>query len=119
MKERDIAYGSYNASIPKPFLRCPKLETETYRYKIPRNVELFEYYMQAKDNQRIYTYCDQVDEYRIGKIPSPDEVSYTNLFINGVLQPSKNYELVKNKLILKTIDLPLVNTILILQMVKV
>ena len=119
MRKKDIDCCGYHTSLPKPFLKCPELKTETYRYKIPRKVELYEYYMQAKENQRVFSYRDQVREYRNGKIPSPEDVSYMNLFINGVLQPAKNYEVIKDKLILKTIDLPLVDTILILQMVKV
>ena len=119
MKKRDSGCVGSNASLPKPFLRFPVVKPETYRYRIPRSVELFEFYMQARANQRVYSYCDQVHEYENGKMPSSEEVSYMNLFINGVLQPAKNYEVVKDKLILKTIDLPLVNTILILQMVKV
>ena len=119
MKNEGINCYSYKSSLPKPLLIHPKVETEVYRYKIPKKVELYEFYMYAKENQRVFSYCDQVNEYRDSKIPSPEDVSYTNLFINGVLQPAKNYKVVKDKLILKTIDLPLEKTILILQMVKV
>ena len=119
MKKEDVVCQVYTSSLPKPLLKCPIVKTETYRYKIPRSVELYEFYMHAKNNQRVFSYHDQVNEYRNGKIPSPDDVSYMNLFINGVLQPAKNYQVVKDKIILKTIDLPLENTILILQMVKV
>ena len=119
MRKTDSVCCSYNASLPKPLLMRPEVKTETYRYKIPKSVELYEFYMHAKNNQRVFSYHNQVNEYQNGKFPSPDDVSYMNLFINGVLQPAKNYEVVKDKLILKTIDLPLENTILILQMVKV
>ncbi len=119
MKKTDIDRYSYTSSLPKPLLICPTVKTETYRYKLPGNVELYEFYMNAKENQRVFSYCDQVNEYRSGRIPSPEDVSYMNLFINGVLQPAKNYEVVKDQLILNTVDLPLEKTILILQMVKV
>lgn len=119
MRNRDVDCDSYTAPLPRPLLKCPGLKTETYRYRIPKKVELYEFYMCAKENQRIFTYCDQVKEYQNGNILSPEDVSYMNLFINGVLQPTKNYEIAQDKLILKTIDLPLEKTILILQMVKV
>ena len=119
MKKVDIDCHSYTASVEKPLLTLPMVKTETYRYKIPKKVELYEFYMYAKENQRVFSYYDQVDEYRVNEIPSPEDVSYMNLFINGVLQPAKNYKVVKDKLILNTVDLPLEKTILILQMVKV
>lgn len=119
MRKTDIDRYSYTAPLPKPLLMYPGLRTETYRYKAPKQVELYEFYMFVKENQRIFSYHDQVNEYQNGKIPSPEDVSYMNLFINGVLQPAKNYEVVKDQLILKTVDLPLEKTILILQMVKV
>ena len=68
---------------------------------------------------RIYTSKDGLEEYGITKIMSPDEVSYINLFINGMLQPTVNYKVEKGKLTLLTDDIPLKGTVIILQFISI
>ncbi|MVB09698.1 hypothetical protein CAFE_03630 [Caprobacter fermentans] len=53
-----------------------------------------------------YTDEDEIKEYGAQGIPSPCEVSYFNLFINGVLQPKVNYRVRKGLLELTTSDAP-------------
>ena len=56
--------------------------------------------------KRIYTNQDELIEYGSRGILDPNDVSYFNLFINGVLQPRVNYEIEKGLLLLKTKDVP-------------
>lgn len=53
-----------------------------------------------------YTDKDGIREYGTQGIPSPSEVSYFNLYINGVLQPKVNYQVRKGILELLTCDAP-------------
>jgi hypothetical protein len=68
--------------------------------------------------RKIYTSRDGIEEYGITTIRSPDEVSYINLFINGMLQPTVNYKIERGKLTLLTEDIPLKGTIIILQFIS-
>lgn len=117
-KEKKGVSNHYSAIVPRPILYRPEQKISYYRYKIPQKVQVLEYFMKAKNNQRVYSYSDQVEEYRKVEMPPSEEVSYMNLFINGVLQPLRNYEVKQDNLILNTMDLPLPNTTLILQMIK-
>lgn len=56
--------------------------------------------------KKIYTDQDEIREYGKHGIPSPCEVSYFNLFINGVLQPKRNYLVKRGVLELTTSDAP-------------
>lgn len=74
---------------------------------ILRHAEIYQYNAISSGNQRVYTNADELTEYGHRGILSPDEVSYYNLFVNGVLQPKINYALAKGRLELMTTDLPL------------
>jgi hypothetical protein len=67
--------------------------------------------------KRKYTYSDRLRGYGCSKIPSPEQSSMINFFINGVLQPNATYKVVKGELILKSIDIPPIGTPLILQFI--
>ncbi|PGL69313.1 DUF4183 domain-containing protein [Bacillus sp. AFS055030] len=69
--------------------------------------------------RKIYTSRDGIEEYGITTIRSPDEVSYINLFINGMLQPTVNYKIERGKLTLLTEDIPLKGTIIIIQFISI
>lgn len=69
--------------------------------------------------RKIYTNQDGIEEYGITTIQSPDEVSYINLFINGMLQPTVNYKIERGRLILLTEDIPLKGTIILLQFISI
>ncbi len=49
----------------------------------------------------------------------PCDVSYYNLFINGVLQPPDVYTVAKGKMFLQTDDIPIANAPIILQMITI
>jgi len=55
---------------------------------------------------KIYTDRDEIWKYGIYGVPDPDETSYQNLFVNGILQPHVNYIVQRGCLILKTEDSP-------------
>ena len=69
--------------------------------------------------RKIYTNCDGIEEYGITMIRSLDEVSYINLFINGMLQPTVNYKIENGKLTLLTEDAPMKGTIIIIQFISI
>ncbi|MCI2106978.1 MAG: DUF4183 domain-containing protein [Intestinimonas sp.] len=65
--------------------------------------------------KHIYTNSDGLVEYDSKDIPSPDEVSFFNLFINGVLQPKTNYTVHVGVLELTTSDVPPADATIILE----
>ena len=64
------------------------------------------YFTFSDGEKHVYTNNDGVAEYGITEILAPNEVSYINLFINGILQPQINYEVGEGKLILLTDEVP-------------
>jgi Domain of unknown function (DUF4183)/Collagen triple helix repeat (20 copies) len=64
------------------------------------------YFTFSDGQKRVYTNNDGVAEYGITEILAPNEVSYINLFINGILQPQINYEVGEGKLTLLTDEAP-------------
>ena len=58
-------------------------------------------------NKRVYTNEDELLEYGNRGILNPEEASYYNLFINGVLQPHSNYSIEAGRLELLTEELPI------------
>jgi hypothetical protein len=66
-----------------------------------------------------YTDGDEIREYGTRGIPSPCEVSYFNLYINGVLQPKVNYRVRKGLLELSTSDAPTKGTPIILESIAI
>lgn len=65
--------------------------------------------------KNIFTDSDELTEYGDKGIPSPEDVSYFNLYINGALQPAVNYAVSENHLELKTSDLPPAGATIILE----
>ena len=57
--------------------------------------------------KRVFTNADALTEYDSAKIPDPRQVSYFNLYVNGVLQPKTNYTVEKGRLTLNTADIPM------------
>lgn len=62
----------------------------------------------------IYTDEDELKKYGNRGILCPNQVSYYSLFINGVLQPKINYDIQEGSLILKTEDVPLRDSTIII-----
>ncbi|WP_286197864.1 DUF4183 domain-containing protein [Bacillus sp. ISL-34] len=85
------------------------------RTRIPKRIISYEFYAIANGCQRIYEEKDGITDIENQVILDPSKVSYTNIFINGVLQPHDNYTVEKGKLKLNTIDIPIKGTPIILQ----
>jgi hypothetical protein len=82
-------------------------ETCFYFEDLLLEAEVYQYNAISDGEKRIYTNKDELTEYGDKGILSNNDVSYYNLFINGVLQPKTNYLLTKGLLELKTVDIPL------------
>ncbi|WP_416825452.1 DUF4183 domain-containing protein [Ectobacillus polymachus] len=77
-------------------------------------------YFTYSDGQKIvYTDQDGLAEYGSTHILAPTEVSYINFFINGMLQPTVNYEVEKGKLTLLTENAPMDGVLMILQFITI
>lgn len=107
-----------SSAYPPPFLRVQQHVTEEVHFFSPKKVEVFEYCTLSDGCRRMYTDKDALAEYETHPILPPCEVSYYNLFINGVLQPPSAYCVEKGKLLLITVDVPIRHAPIILQMIK-
>ena len=76
------------------------------------------YYTVADGEQRIFYNRDAVSGYGAGRIPSPSETSFTNLFVNGVLQPQSLYRVNAGRLKLLSDDLPVKGTPIVAQFIQ-
>ncbi|MCY9020136.1 DUF4183 domain-containing protein [Priestia megaterium] len=77
------------------------------------------YFTFSDGQKRVYTNNDGVAEYGTTEILAPGEVSYINLFINGILQPQINYEVEEGKLTLLTDEVPEKDVPLTLQFILI
>ncbi|MGB3890855.1 DUF4183 domain-containing protein [Priestia megaterium] len=119
MKKKSYGCNHYTTSCSTPFIKLPVLPQQEFRYILPKKVRIFEYYTVAGGSKRIFTDQDALKEYGTQHILDPESYSYSNLFINGVLQPSSNYSVQRGLLIINTEDIPLEKSPVILQMIKV
>ncbi|USL11041.1 DUF4183 domain-containing protein (plasmid) [Bacillus bombysepticus] len=77
-------------------------------------------YFTFSDGKKLaYTNADGLPEYGTTQIFSPNEVSYINLFINGILQPQTLYQVVAGQLTLLTPEAPLAGVSIILQFITI
>jgi len=104
--------------IKKPVLFLPIIPLEVQSFSIPQKIEVYEFYTKADGKQRIFKEEDGIKELGVQVILNPCVLSFTNLFINGVLQPKENYMIKKGELCLLTEDVPIKDVLLILQMIK-
>jgi len=81
-------------------------ETCIYYNNTPLRADISQYNALSNGEKRTFTNEDELMEYGDKGILSPDDVSYYDLFINGVLQPKPNYVITKGLLELKTMDIP-------------
>lgn len=94
-----------------------------YKYSYVNNekkllkADVYQYNALSDGEKRIYTDQDELIEYGTRGILDPNDISYFELFINGVLQPSVNYEIIKGFLLLKTEDIPKKGVIIIINFV--
>ncbi len=105
--------------MTRPLLTIPFIPSDEVRYRLPRKVEVYEYYTISDGHSRLYKEEDGVDELGKQVILGPCKVSYMNLFINGVLQPKESYIVQSGVLRLKTEDVPPKGAPVVLQMIKV
>ncbi|EPF11788.1 exosporium leader peptide [Bacillus cereus BAG1O-3] len=75
------------------------------------------YYTFADGEKLIYTDADGIPQYGTTNILSPSEVSYINLFVNGILQPQPLYEVSAGKLTLLDTQSPSQGSSIILQFI--
>lgn len=71
------------------------LKAETYQYNTLAN------------GLDIYTNADELTMYGNRGILNPQQVSFENLFVNGVIQPKINYIVEEGTLMLKSEDMPI------------
>lgn len=111
---------SHPSSFPKPFLCIPKInKNKEIVFKIPKKVKIFEYYTVSDGCKKIFTNNDALSDYGEQKIQDTENVSFYNLFVNGVLQPTATYKIDDEKLILTTDDVPIKGSPIILQMILI
>ncbi|MED3038485.1 hypothetical protein CBR56_29075 [Bacillus thuringiensis] len=77
----------------------------------------FMYHTIAKKKKYKYTNEDALTQHNSSTILSPHEVSYFNLFVNGVIQPLNTYTVNKGELIFLTENLPIIHTPITLQFI--
>ncbi|WP_242266775.1 DUF4183 domain-containing protein [Bacillus cereus group sp. BfR-BA-01518] len=75
------------------------------------------FYTFADGEKLIYTDSDGLAQYGTTHILSPDEVSYINLFINGILQPQPLYQVSTGQLTLLDNQPPSQGSLIILQFI--
>ncbi|MED4453069.1 DUF4183 domain-containing protein [Metabacillus fastidiosus] len=106
-------------NVRSPILSIPIISSKTVHYRIPKRVEVYEYFAIANGNSRIFGKEDWIEELGKQVILDPYKVSFINLFINGVLQSNESYIVRKGELELLTLDVPIQGSPVILQMIKV
>ena len=82
-------------------------------------VDVYHYNALSDGVKKVYTNADELKEYGNRGILDPNKVSYYSLFINGILQPKANYEIEEGRLTLKTEDVPLKDSTIILTFVTI
>lgn len=78
-----------------------------------------QYNARSDGEKKVFTNEDELIEYGDYGIPSPCEVSYFNLYINGVLQPKVNYYVQKGVLELTTVNAPAKGAPVILESIAI
>lgn len=81
------------------------------------NADVYQYNTLSDGVKKVYTNDDELIQYGNRGILDPNEVSYFGLFVNGVLQPKANYEIQKGLLLLKTEDVPIKDSAIIISFI--
>ncbi|MFZ7103237.1 MAG: DUF4183 domain-containing protein [Peptococcaceae bacterium] len=106
-KQTCISASKTQVYVNKIFDSCFFHKAVSIFYKIhPLKAEIYQYNAISDGVQKIYTNADELTQYGTRGILNPADVSYFNLFINGVLQPTVNYKLKKGLLLLETENVP-------------
>lgn len=98
---------------------CAKCETPKGISDNPQiiDVETSEYVTISDGIKKVYYNSDGIEGFN--KIPDPLTISYSNLFVNGVLQPPSFYTFIEGQLTLNTEDIPILGAYIILQLIKI
>ena len=80
--------------------RCMNYKNAQFR------AEIYQYTAIADGIKRTFNDRDEMKQYGCRGILSPNDVSYFNVFVNGLLQPPKNYVLKEGELTFTTGDVP-------------
>lgn len=134
-KQRTFGFNTYQKPALKPqsnvfsvcsaqFLSppgCPDIFPGPRCQEVPQilQVETFLYNAISDGIKHIYTNADELTQYGNNGILNPNSVSYMNLFINGILQPSVNYQVQEGLLILTTPDVPENGVSISLQFIRI
>ena len=84
-----------------------------------RRVMTTEFFVLSDGMKKVYRQEDAIADCGFQQIINPDNASYMNLFINGVLQPKVNYCVTEGKLVLLTEDIPVKGCPIVLQMIQI
>ncbi|GGC95414.1 hypothetical protein GCM10007216_27710 [Thalassobacillus devorans] len=96
-----------------------KIPIKSKRKVNPFKADTYQYNALSDGVSSIYTDEDELKEYGQRGILDPGNVTYINLFINGVLQPPNTYTVKKGYLRLNTNSIPAENTPIILQFITI
>jgi hypothetical protein len=110
--------GFVTEDIPSPGATVI-LKYVTFSWKKNISMTDEQYYTIADGVKREYTDDDALNKYSTSGIPGPNEVSYYNLYVNGVLQPKRNYTVQKGVLKFTTTDIPQEGRSIILESIAI
>ncbi|WNR45625.1 DUF4183 domain-containing protein [Paenibacillus roseipurpureus] len=77
------------------------------------------FYAISDGDKRCYTEADRTKGYGVQSIPDPETVTFTQVFINGVLQPSTLYRINKGEIIIISKDVPDKGVPIIVQSIRI
>lgn len=116
IKKQPLSYSLPPSGCPLIFPR--EKSNETCSSHILKT-EIDTYFAIADGQKRTYTNDDGLIKYDTSNILNPNDVSFYNLFVNGVLQPYNVYEVTEGSLYFKTKDVPIQGVPIILQFIKI
>lgn len=117
-----IKKNKHYITVPRVYDTVRTVTTHNIKLKFSpskRRVETYQYNAYSDGLKKIYTNSDEILKYGDKGILNPEDVSYINVFINGVLQAPVNYLVETGKLILKTEDIPINRSLIIIQFITV
>ncbi len=125
MRLYTVRRNEYSGNITSGLLRmhlpplgCPDIFPRPASPDVPRllKAETFQYTTFSDGLRHVYTDADAVPSFSTSGILNPDDVTFYNLFINGILQSPNLYVLSPGMLVLS--DVPQRGVPIILQFVK-
>lgn len=108
-----------HGQICPPYWFIEFLEAVQKSKNSPLKVETFQYYTISDGEKKVYTDEDELPYYEKVGIKDPKDISFTNLFINGILQPAALFSFQKGILTLNSTEPPQKGTPIILQFIKI